>query len=328
MIRIAAIATVLAFAFAANAQAATLKADYRFENSLTSSVTGAPDLTNAAASTRDANGPNTFTKLPEGTRKIPVLHFQRDGGVVGPAYPLISKSSYTAVVDFQFTGTYDGFWRRILDLSNGTSDDGFYVAPSDLLNYWDSGIYGTTAFINEAWHQVVLTRVGSTKVVSEYLDGNLEAIFADNTTPPIALVPTTNTIFFQDNPPGTGPACESSDGYVSRIRLYTGALSSTAVAALKVLPPAPSVAAPSSVSADQSYTVTGKNFGPDEQVSIYFTDATNTTTVLTTATTDASGGFSMSEQVPISAPSGNGTFSAFGQASTLKAKHAVSVTAT
>ena len=105
MIRIAAIATVLALAFVASAQAATLKADYRFENSLASSVAGAADLTNAGASTCAGNGPNSFTTLKVGTRKIPVLHFQPDGGVVGPAYPLIAKASYSVVMDFQFSGT-------------------------------------------------------------------------------------------------------------------------------------------------------------------------------------------------------------------------------
>lgn len=94
MVRICCIvAAVLVLAFCASAQAATIKADYRFENRLASSVAGAPNLTNAAASPCDFNGPNSFHKLLVGTRKIPVLHFQRDGGVVGPAYPLISKTS-------------------------------------------------------------------------------------------------------------------------------------------------------------------------------------------------------------------------------------------
>jgi hypothetical protein len=73
----------------ASAQVATLKADYRFQNSVASSIVGAPSLTNAGASTCDSNGSNSFAKLTVGTRKMPVLHFHRDGGVVGPAYPVL-----------------------------------------------------------------------------------------------------------------------------------------------------------------------------------------------------------------------------------------------
>jgi hypothetical protein len=325
MIRIAAIATVLALALAASAQAATLKADYRFEHSLASSVAGAADLTNAGASTCDANGPNSFTKLQVSTRKIPVLHFQRDGGVVGPAYPLIAKGNYSAVIDFQFSSTYDGFWRRILDLSNGGSDDGFYVAPEDLLNFYNDGDFGTTTFTDNVWHQVALTRVGTTKLVSEYLDGNLETSFTDSV--PIALVPTTDTIFFQDNPATGGPSCESSDGYVSRIRLYTGALTSTAIAKLAMLPPAQAIT-PGQTSGinSETITVTGKNFGPSETVNVTFKDAAATQTAVGSTTTDATGAFSTTFQVPVSAALGAGSIIATGATSTLRASKPFTVT--
>jgi hypothetical protein len=110
-------------------------------------------------------------------------------------------------MDVQFSSRYDDLWRWLFDVSNGTSDDGWYGAPGDVLNHWNMGIGATTVFTNNVWHQVVLTRLGTTKLVSEYLDGNLEASFTDNGVPPIATIPKTNTIFFQDNPPVTGPAC-------------------------------------------------------------------------------------------------------------------------
>lgn len=176
------------------------------------------------------------------------------------------------------------------------------------------------------WHQVVLTRVGSTKVVSEYLDGNLEATFTDSTVPPIAT-DSTNTISFQDNPASGGPSCESSDGDVSRIRLYTGALSSTAVAALKMLPPAAAITpGQSSGITFQTITLTGKNFGPNETVNLTFKDAGATQTAVGSTTTDTTGAFSTTFQVPGTAALGAGSIIATGATSTLKASKPFTVT--
>jgi hypothetical protein len=327
MIRIAAIATLLTLAFAASAQAATLKADYRFENSLSSSVAGAADLTNAPAHPCTGNGANFWGRSKVGTRTVPVLRFKRDGGVDGPAAGLIAKGSYSVVIGFEFTSaTYDGLWRRILDFSNGTSDNGWYVAPQNVLDFYDDNHFGTTTFTDSVWHQVVLTRVGTTSLVSEYLDGNLEASFTDSSL--IALAPS-NTIFFQDNPDTGGPSCESSPGGVSRIRLYTGALSSTAVAALKMLPPAPAITSPTgTITGGTMVTVSGKNFGPNEQVQITLTDSASTTTVLDTLTTDATGAFSSSEMVPSSSAGGTATIAGAGQTSALKAKTTVTINPT
>ena len=177
MVRICGIvALLLALGFGATAQAATLKADYRFENTLASSVSGAAALTNAPADACAHNGPNAFATAPMGARTIPVLSFQRDGGVVGPASPLVAQGSYSIAVLFKFTKTYDGLWRRIIDLSNGTSNDGLYVDPGDTLDFYNV-IAGTDTFTDGAYHQVVLTRDGPTKLVSEYLDGTLEGSF-------------------------------------------------------------------------------------------------------------------------------------------------------
>jgi hypothetical protein len=316
---IAALAVTLAFAGTAHA-AATLKADYRLENSLKSSVAGAPALTNAAPHPCAGNGPNSFSTAAVSSRTVPVLDFQRDGGLIGPAAPLIPQDNYSIAVEFEFSATYNGGWRRVIDLSNGTSDAGLYVSPSDLLDFYPL-FTGVTAFTNTTWHQVVLTRDAATNTAAMYLDGNLEASFAD--TGSAALAPI-NTVFFQDNQSG-GAVCESSDGAVARIRLYKGALSASQVSALTALPPEQAIGlSATSGAAGSTTTVSGSDFGPMERVTIKFKEGT--ATKLVTVKTDHTGAFSDLVTIPAGATAGAAHIIASGHTSTLTASTSFTVT--
>lgn len=144
----------------------------------------------------------------------------------------ISASDYSIVLNFQFSDT-SGF-RKILDFKNLTSDTGFYNLNT-ALNFFNVTTGPTGALTANVESQIVLTRDGTTKLVSAYANGVLQFSFTDSSD--LAVFNGTNNIinfFIDDNVTGGG---ESSAGSVDRIQIYTGALTAAEVLALP--PPAP-----------------------------------------------------------------------------------------
>ena len=113
-------------------------------------------------------------------------------------------------------------WRRILDVENRQSDNGFYVDPSNNLDIFPfSG--STAAWINNVYHHVVLTNDGTT--VKAYLDGVSQFSAATNimnlnnaNNPGLLLG------FFLDNVVAGGQG-EFSSGKIGLARLWDGVLS-------------------------------------------------------------------------------------------------------
>jgi hypothetical protein len=212
-----AVVLVAAGAQAANAQA--LRADYQFQNTLESSVPGAPPLTNL--------GNNSFTADTVDGAPRAALRFARDNGVALPsATGVMSSGSYTIVVLFRFDQV-SGF-RRIIDFRNGASDEGAYVEDGHLKQGDRSDNIRANTYV-----QVVYTRDGSVASQRGYVDGRL--VFR-GTTPGVydlALLGDTLRFFRDDNEFPN----EASAGAVARIRVYDGALSESQVAALDRVPP-------------------------------------------------------------------------------------------
>lgn len=200
-----------------------LKADYQFQNTLTSSVSEAPALINL--------GNNTFaTATVDGTQRTVLNFAQNNGLALSPTAGLIPNDAYTVVILFAFRDV-NGY-RRILDFKNGTSDNGLYVFSGQLTFF--PVVFGPGAPIAaNAYVQVVLTRNAGGNVAG-YVNGVQQFSFADSGG--LAVIDANNTLrFFQDNTSG-GAGNEASAGSVARIRLYDGALSASAVAALDRLP--------------------------------------------------------------------------------------------
>jgi hypothetical protein len=134
---------------------------------------------------------------------------------------LIGPQNYSVDMVFLFTDR-DNAWRRIIDVENRQSDNGFYVDPSNNLDIYPvSG--STNAWTNNVYHHVVLTNDGSS--VSSYIDGVSQFSFPtglmniDNANNPGRLMG-----FFIDNVVLGGQG-EFSDGKVGLIRLWDGVLS-------------------------------------------------------------------------------------------------------
>lgn len=213
------------------ARAASPVADYRFQNSLASSISGAPDLEHLVDATNQQQ--NTFvTAAVDGANRT-VLHFPQFNGVVlSPTTGLVANGVYSVVILFSFEETIG--YRRILDFKNGVTDNGVYTLSSRL-NFYPITSSDAEPITPNAFHQVVMTRNGS-GIVTGYVDGAPALTFDDSNAKNGVIDENNRLRFFQDNTGGNAPVRESSAGAVARIRLYDVALSAEEVAALDRLP--------------------------------------------------------------------------------------------
>ncbi|HEV8130970.1 MAG TPA: SBBP repeat-containing protein, partial [Acidobacteriota bacterium] len=238
--------------------APALKADYQFQNSRASSISGPPALTDL--------GSNSFGTVTVDGSPRTVLRFAANNGLsVSPTGGVIPNNTYSVVVLFAFD-VVSGF-RRIVDFKNGASDTGLYNLDGNLNFYNVTGGSGAPISAN-VFVQTVLTRDAAKKVTG-YVNGVQQFSFTDSSD--LGLIDSNNVLrFFQDNTSG-GTTGEASAGSVARIRLYDSALSASEVAALDRLPsgagtfPIPAIASlsPSSATAGGpafTLTVNGSNF--------------------------------------------------------------------
>jgi hypothetical protein len=216
---------------AAAPASAALRADYQFQNTLSSSLGAPPALTNLGL------GADSFaTESVNGSSQV-VLTFPDENGVrLAPTAGVISNDRYTLVVLFSFAQITNHLWQRIVDFQNGTSDRGLYSYQGALELY--PYAKGTTATIKAGEYLLVALTRDSAGMVTGYVDGTKQFSYDDSSTR-AAVIDAHNTLrFFRDNESG-GASGESSAGAVARIQLYDEALTAKQVAQL---PRVPSVA--------------------------------------------------------------------------------------
>jgi hypothetical protein len=305
----------------AGAAPVAVTADYRFLNTRTSSLGSAPaltDLIGCSVSCPTPNPANAFATETIDGKKHRVLTFSSDNGLsLAPTTGVASNDTYTVVVLFRLHSLSK--WNRILEFANGTRDPGLYLNTANALTFWPLTNGGATVVAPDQYVQVVLTRDGATGTVTGYVDGVQQWQFVDSLN--YAVVDASNTLhFFQDNT-SNGSVREDSAGAVARIRVYRSVLSATAVAALDRAAPAPKLASSvSSGSPGSSVTVTGKNFGPAENVKLTFVDSVGVKTAVGSVSSNIAGGFSKSITIPAGAASGSGKILATGATSKLSAR--------
>jgi hypothetical protein len=134
-------------------------------------------------------------------------------------------------MQFKFTER-SGAWRRILDVEDRQSDNGFYVDPSNNLAIYPGA--GGAAFSNDVYHDVFL--VNNAGSVTFYLDRSTQAIVV---TPLMNLTASQTTNFFLDNVIAGGQG-DYSSGSIALIRVCDEA-HSTLPPPLPPLPPVPEV---------------------------------------------------------------------------------------
>ncbi len=238
---------------------ATLKADYQFQNTRSSSGGASPDLTDIGS------GINSFVTDTVGGSSRTVLQFPKGNGLaLSPTTGVIPSDTYSIALLFRFD-EISGY-RRIVDFKNGASDTGLYNLNGNLHFYNITG--GTSAPIQaNTYVQVVLTRDSAKNVVG-YVNGVQQFSFVD--TSDLALIDANNTLrFFKDD---NAVPNEDSGGAVARIRLYNGALTPSEVAALTEPAPTP---------APTTFTVTNTNDSGAGSLRQAILDANNTPGVQT-----------------------------------------------
>lgn len=206
--------------FLPRAEAVTVPAataDYRFQGSLGSKGGAAPDLLEIG------DGTGAFTD--EGMIGRSVLSFTRGGGLsLSQTTGVIEGTEYTIEVLFRFD-RLDGY-RKIIDFSDGSDDDGLYVLDG-CLNFYPRRPRSSIPIEADSYVQVVVTRDSSSRVVG-YVDGIRQFAFPD--TAAVAEIGSETLRFFVDDSVTGGD--EYSSGAVSQIRLYDRRLTANEVAAL------------------------------------------------------------------------------------------------
>ena len=223
------VATVaVGLSVATSAQSASLVADYQFNGNLSSSVAGAPNLVAVDPASAASFGPNGYSW---GGTNFPT---NNQGGFTLNATGLVTYNSYSVYLNFEFNDR-DGAWRRIVDVQNRQSDNGFYVNPGNNLDVFPVSS-SSSGFSTGHFHQVLLT-VASNGDVTAYLDGNGQNQVLSTNTPIMALNfdPVNNPnhllTFFLDNVIAGGQG-EWSAGTIRELKVYDGVVSFDAVGAV------------------------------------------------------------------------------------------------
>lgn len=193
-------------------------AQYQFQNTLSSSVGGAPalgvvDPAGRGGFTTDlVNGVSTTVYTFGGTTDN-----DNQGGLTLDVSGILAGhyDQYSIEIVFKFTERPNA-WRRILDVENRQSDNGFYVDPGNRLDIYP--VSSGNLFSNDVYHDVFL--VNDKGSATFYLDG--AAPTTVNTS--VMNVDANGRMnFFLDNVVAGGQH-EYSSGSVSLIRIYDSAL--------------------------------------------------------------------------------------------------------
>jgi len=208
------------------ANAAVLVASYGFNDSLAADQSGAATLVAidpAAANhfeTAVVNGSSQRVYTWGGVGSSP----STQGGLSLDTTGLLSYDNYSLEMVFRFNelAQFGGGWRRIVDTQNRQSDNGFYVAPDNVLEVYPV-VDGHTVFTTGDFHNVVLTNfvVNGVREVKAYLDGvlelesNTDQLNLDNASNPGHLLH-----FFVDN--FVVAPQEWAAGSIASLRVYDG----------------------------------------------------------------------------------------------------------
>jgi hypothetical protein len=195
-------------------------ATYTFNNTFTPLESGAPSLT-----ATDPLATSGFQVMTVFGQSRTVYHFDglnspatSQGGLTLGTTGLIPANNYSVEMVFEFAQR-DGNWRRILDVQNRSSDNGFYVNTGNALEVF--GAAGTGGvFTTGSFFDVFLT-VDAANQVNAYFGGVLQ--LTTTTTVMDINNPGNLLNLFLDNTVGGGQG-EWSNGDISLFKVYDHAL--------------------------------------------------------------------------------------------------------
>lgn len=202
----------------ASASAATLRAEYRFQGDLASEVTGAPALANLGQGNRFA-----LERIDGLDRQV--LAFPEGNGLSLTTMGLVDPANHSVVVVFRLAETLG--YRRIIDFTGGTSDDGLYNLNGKVVLY-GGGAASQGIVLGDSFTQLTLTNAAlaeDAERATAYVNG-VEVATARASR---GFDLRSGVLrFFQDNT--SGPATgEEAGGAVSCILVYDGVLTTAEV---------------------------------------------------------------------------------------------------
>jgi hypothetical protein len=147
----------------------------------------------------------------------------------------VNPGSYSIVMDFSIDDTSS--YRKLIDFKDLSSDNGLYNVFGSLDFYVFGDISGPTSpFSNGVLSRLVVTRDAS-NLFAGYVNGVLQFQFTDSGGDAI-FSDSNNIIRFLTDDTATGGS-EASGGFLSRVEIYDGALTSAEAAALGGPAPVP-----------------------------------------------------------------------------------------
>jgi hypothetical protein len=217
------VAVLTWLAFAPSAGAASLEADYRFDDNLNSSIAGTPALT------LEGPGPVLYEAKTIGGIGDRVLTFPEGTGLRLDPPASVNRSDYSVITTFEFDALFD--YQRILAFEPiaALSDDGLY-SYSDYLDFYYKdhssieyeGPVGALAL--DTFADLTFTRAAD-KTAKAYVGDTEQISFSD--TFDAASIGSDGLRFFKDN------GSEESAGSVARIRIYNGVLTPAEIATIR-----------------------------------------------------------------------------------------------
>lgn len=201
-------------------------ATYEFNNTLAANEGGKPAL--VAIDPLGQNGfesANVFGVTKQVYRFSGTTTPANQAGLTLKTAGLLPNSGYSVDIVFSFDGQDVTSWESILNASNRTSDNAFYVEPGHKLQVFPVGNGPDTWTFNE-FHRVTLTK-GTNGHVTAFLDGAFQFDLITNVmdfSTYGGANPDNLLTFFADNVMGGGQG-EYMNGRVSLIRLYGEELS-------------------------------------------------------------------------------------------------------
>lgn len=217
----------LTLAAVSPAGAATLVADYRFQDDTESNLAGLPSPTLPFVTPHC--GFFGEDVLGHGTRRVHSYCLHQ-----GLSLPMNHVDPGGWSVVFLARVLFADGYRRLLDTSEGSRDSGLYTVGGRLV-FYPVASDPLPTLLPGAYHQVAITRDAATRRVAVYVDGVRRLAF-DDAADLARVTGWTGRLFLDDNG-------EDQSGIVARLRVWDGALSADEVAHLSTVPDtqAPSV---------------------------------------------------------------------------------------
>ena len=204
------------FGLAYEADAQLVKHAYRFyQNFNVAQPECGPDLQAAKAlgncSAKATAGNYIDDALPCGVNRK-VYHTNLDWGIMYPNTTNTVSETYTIQMYIKITD-WGLTWARIIDFSNGQSDNGIYFktksGSSDrCIDFYPNGISGPCPYFNtSSYYLLTFTRNGQTGIMDVYVDNNLFVSYNDSAKRYVGK-PGTPIYIFRDD---AAVSCESGE---------------------------------------------------------------------------------------------------------------------